>query len=531
MKYWRGGAPFEHGASSMMDVAIIGGGVAGCYCAYRLAMSGSFPDIRLFETSGRIGGRLWSVPLDGVGSGPAELGGMFFSDSQQNVLGLVKEFELSKTMVNFKRNHQFLRSKILLDSTYTDSPDSVPYFLRPEERGKDPATLLFYTLRKIVPEIESLWPESDKGTPGATMNYLREFAINGRPLHDWGFWNLISGVLSNEAYELLTSTLGTTSTFRNSNALDSIWNILAEEAGNNWYRLSDGYQQLPLTLESRCADRVRFHKDHRLTGIGRDGKTFVLQFEGPGVRKSTLEARRVILALPLRALQMVAYDAAILGSTSFHDDLNTVIPIDACKVLLKFPVAWWKDANLGADFSDPTMIATSYTDLPMEQCYYYSAGKDGQAALLMATYSDGVSTSFWSGLVSSKYGLRGGGRSVDGGEELCASEAMVEAALAQLRLMHPGTTIPEPTGALFFDWLKDPHGAAWHAWAPCCKSWEVSRRIRKPNPELALFVCGEAVGQMQGWTEGAINSAEMVLKDHFGLSRPAWVAPDYVFEF
>jgi monoamine oxidase len=108
---------------------------------------------------------------------------------------------------------------------------------------------------------------------------------------------------------------------------------------------------------------------------------------------------------------------------------------------------------------------------------------------------------------------------------------MVEAAIAQLRLMHKSVTIPDPIGALFVDWSKDPYGAAWHSWAPYCKSWEVTRRMRKPNPEVSVFVCGEMIAQLQGWTEGAINSAEQLLEQYFDLGRPRWVESDYVFEF
>jgi hypothetical protein len=57
------------------------------------------------------------------------------------------------------------------------------------------------------------------------------------------------------------------------------------------------------------------------------------------------------------------------------------------------------------------------------------------------------------------------------------------------------------------------------------------QRIRKPNSKVSVFVCGEAIAQLQGWTEGAINSAEQLLEQYFGLVRPAWVASDYVFEF
>ena len=514
----------------MVDVAIIGGGVAGCYSAYRLARSGSFTDVQLFEMSDRIGGRLWSVPFDA--GEPAELGGMFFCDGQKNVLGLVdKELALPKEPVSFQRGHQYLRSKLLLDSTYADFPDSIPYFLDPAEKGLNPQKLLAYTLRKIVPEISTLWPTKKNRTPHETMSYLREFRLKGRPLHDWGFWNLIADVLSNEAYDLLISTLGTASTFRNSNASDSIWNILAETSNDNWYRLADGYQELPLTLAKRCAGKVEFHKSHRLVHIKQAGDAMALDFEKAGGEKLSLEARNVILALPRRALQLIRYDDALFADTSFYEDLEAVVPIEACKLLLKFPVAWWMSTELGTNSPDPAVIGAGFTDLPMRQCYYYPKPKNTEASLLMATYADDVAASYWSGLVSPKYELHSRSWRVNDEDELCASKAMVEAALAQLRLMHKTVTIPDPIGALFFDWLKDPYGAAWHSWAPYCKSWEVIPRIRKPNSKASIFVCGEAIAQLQGWTEGAINSAEQLLEQYFDLGRPAWVPSDYEFEF
>ena len=41
-----------------------------------------------------------------------------------------------------------------------------------------------------------------------------------------------------------------------------------------------------------------------------------------------------------------------------------------------------------------------------------------------------------------------------------------------------------------------------------------------------VFLCGEAYSVSQGWVEGALNTAERMLEEHFGLPRPAWVHPD-----
>src|SRR5918994_2094949 len=77
------------------DVAIVGGGVGGAYAAWRLLTgevdanggldlrsSGAKPKVGLFELSGRIGGRLYSVVPRDMPHVRAELGGMRFVDNQ-----------------------------------------------------------------------------------------------------------------------------------------------------------------------------------------------------------------------------------------------------------------------------------------------------------------------------------------------------------------------------------------------------------------------------------------------------------------
>ena len=57
-----------------LDVAIVGAGAAGTYLAYRLIQARPDWRIAIFERSKRIGGRLWSVKVDGLAN-PIELGG------------------------------------------------------------------------------------------------------------------------------------------------------------------------------------------------------------------------------------------------------------------------------------------------------------------------------------------------------------------------------------------------------------------------------------------------------------------------
>src|SRR5687767_7972690 len=80
-----------------LDVAIIGGGCAGTYSAWRLQQEmGDKSSIGLFEYSDRIGGRLYSVTVPGVPSLKAELGGMrYIEESHRMVAQLVEHLKLA----------------------------------------------------------------------------------------------------------------------------------------------------------------------------------------------------------------------------------------------------------------------------------------------------------------------------------------------------------------------------------------------------------------------------------------------------
>ena len=49
------------------------------------------------------------------------------------------------------------------------------------------------------------------------------------------------------------------------------------------------------------------------------------------------------------------------------------------------------------------------------------------------------------------------------------------------------------------------------------KSWEVIAKIAKPVANAPVYVVGEAYSDAQGWVEGALRSAEIVLTRHLGL--------------
>jgi monoamine oxidase len=520
----------------VVDVAVVGGGVAGAYAAYRLTdpnRTGAPPTVELYELSDRIGGRLWSVGLDGIDDLPAEIGGMYFSDLHENVFGLInRELGLHSVDVALHRDLLYLRGHRLHDADFSD-PTKVPYNLRTEEQSKTAPAILVSWLETLLPDLTSMWPMNASAPRGATIEALRALSPDGRPLHEWGFWNLLAEGLSNEAHQLIVSTIGSTTLFQNWNAYNAIYDIVTNLAGN-YHKLPGGYQQLPEMLASGARDRgASIHFGHRLERLTSEQGHLILEFATRDGEGRSVRARQVILAMPQRSLELIESPDVLFGTAQFRSDFRSVTAAPAAKVFLAYDEPWWESVPGGPGTVPLTSLAVSYTDLPMRQCYYIGASASSGKALLMASYGDGAAASFWAGfLPSSQWGpdLIPFMSSTEqlAAQQLDSSAAMIKGITSQLAELH-GVDVPEPIGALFHDWSEDPYGGGWHMWTPFVESWKVTARVQRPNPDHAVYLCGESFSLDQGWVEGAINTTEMMLQQQFDLDRPSWVGPDYDF--
>src|SRR3954447_15235334 len=81
-------------SDEVLDVAIVGAGVAGVYAAWRLRTDTPKgrpqPNVQVFEQSGRVGGRLLSVQPPELPGVFCELGGMRYISSQRLVRSLIE---------------------------------------------------------------------------------------------------------------------------------------------------------------------------------------------------------------------------------------------------------------------------------------------------------------------------------------------------------------------------------------------------------------------------------------------------------
>lgn len=186
-------------------------------------------------------------------------------------------------------------------------------------------------------------------------------------------------------------------------------------------------------------------------------------------------------------------------------------------------------------------MGKAVTDLPIRQVYYF--GQDPRLeekvdekndrirphrGVIMASYSDAHYVDFWDPFHRRKEKPFFYSSSVPPtGRELALLDAhgitldMLRTAHRQVKQLHPELIamdrIPEPYTGLMMDW---PQG--WHTWNVRSKPWLAIRDILRPFENACIHICGEAYSYEQGWVEGALRSAEMVLKE-LGVEAPKWM--------
>ena len=99
------------------------------------------------------------------------------------------------------------------------------------------------------------------------------------------------------------------------------------------------------------------------------------------------------------------------------------------------------------------------------------------------------------------------------------TEEMVSAANRQMAEMHAMPEIPMPYSPVYHTWNEDPYGGGWHEWKANYRLDEIMCRMRKPVDDQDIFIVGEAYSYGQGWVEGALDTAESMLEDYFGLQK------------
>lgn len=524
-----------------LDVAVIGGGVAGAYSAWRLQKNDAVKNkqsIALFEYSDRIGGRLYSKCMPGMPNVVAELGGMrYIPDTQPLVTGLIERLKLPSKLfpmgnpdktIDAKLNYYYLRGKHLKLYELSEK-GKIPYNVSWQEEGMTPDQLQAKIMNLYVPNASNL-----------TFAQWFDVKVFNKKMYEIGYWNFLSQVLSNEAYSYMRDAGGYDANVANASTIAQL--PISDFGPTTDFRtLVKGYQHLPITLaEEFDKDGGQVYMNQRLKSIvkQKDG-TYELVFvqtetkhiedkvkryatvDKEEAKEVTVYAKKIILAMPRRSLELINWDQ-FENNDFLKENVDSVLIQHAFKLFMGYDYAWWRSLNL--------WYGRSITDLPIRQTYYFDVegeqpGTDDPGntkALLMASYNDISTVPFWKGLeVGEPYG--GNETTLKEGidpnppAEYNATQTMVEEAHLQVMQMHDLQKIDKPFAALFHDWSGDPYGGGWHEWKAGYRYDEIIKKMVKPVDEDDVFIVGEAYSNNQGWVEGSLETAADMMDRFFNL--------------
>lgn len=523
------------------DIVIVGAGMAGLYCAYRLLKKNPKQNLFICDLLDRIGGRLDTdlvkiKDLDGKTiTVREEEGGMRFNQSMEELLALLSDLGMCSQVVPFgsgdDNNYYNIRGRSFTvgeSNLNNNAIWSELYNLLPNERNKSPVDIITAVYRDLVELNGERAPLSP--TPEFWQHFRLDFKYKGIPLNQWGLWALYRSFgLSQECITMLAETVGFAGPFFSLVSAGEAYQILEDFPENpKFYSLMNGYESLPLELATRIE---AMHKpspiflNTKVTRIDSKGGRFTVGVQR-GKEETAISCSQVILALPAAAMQQLQAASPALNSEknpqaeALTQNIESVVSMRLCKVNLYYNRAWWRDQVEG---NVPNVQAGgSFTSLPLGSVYafdpYVVGDVTGPAALTI--YCDFNNTNFWETAqqIGPKFTseLQEEYNRTHPQVLFAASEAIVDEATKQLKELFQMISVPRPVLTSFRLWSGEQQfGYAYHQWARFADDRKVMKYLASPVKNV--YVCNEAFSDDQGWVNGSLRSANLVLENYFGL--------------
>ena len=517
-----------------MKIGIVGGGIAGLYCARAL---GAKHEVTLFETLDHLGGRIETLNLGGF---KAECGPMRFElATQPHFKKLIKglkikaepfpnpraepaeypKFDLAPhemSTAQMKASAAGLASYAAMFSHQTSALDLLQYGIYRLLHEKSNLTLP-QVVEAEAPSKSRIQQYADSFKKEADYNRIRTTASLGRRfLYTLGFWNALARVLSPGALAKVRDT-GTFYHLMPENPSASEWSIF-------WLRLSKSKADLSTIEEGVSAITVRLTAKLKkmkkvqillnasvseVSDGSMPGKLSLVVKNSPSGKEEQMQTvdgfDHVIFALPAKPLLSLMEPFP----DPVKEQLRGVIPFTLLKAFVVVRDPWWTQkpkAQEGANF------------LPTREIHYFEFEELSSRRGMVMLYMDRPAVSYWRSFITNPHEKA----QVNSTPELKRELARQLGAIWPKQKLnisdqeHREEIEHHIIDFAIRDWSRNPFGAACHAWAPRVDVPDAINSLRafslKNTPGLEnLHVCGEAYSDYQGFIEGSLRSAENVL--------------------
>ena len=446
----------ESGGDGDGRVVIVGGGVAGIHCAYRLKQAGV--DATVHEAWNRVGGRIYSSSEGAPEGMVIELGGELIDTNHATLWALSTELGLT------------------LDDRNVGVPTREVFWANGAEI--DEATLLSQWMM-VAPAIATMVDAADNDD--ATYALLDETT-----LRDWLDENIPPATYP-ELHAVLDSAYRGEFGLENDQqsslnmlyllGLDADEFKLLGESDERYH--AHGGNQLFVTKMAELLDDDQIVLESALVAA-RDGDDsgYVLTFKGADGSETDVEADHVVFALPFTKLR----ECDLSGLTLSEEKRKIIDELGYgtnAKIMGTYSQPLWRDFDASG---------TVTSDLSFQQSWDTSIGQDGP---------EGVMTNFLSGQAG-----------VDSGEG-SAEEWYTSHVVPGMETVFPGSAALYVAGsAVRMHWPTVPtHKGSYTCYKPGQWAFWSLEGVREGN----LHFCGEHCSpEFQGWMEGGAETGGLV---------------------
>jgi len=358
-------------------IVVVGAGLAGLTCAYRLKQAGFAAEVH--EAAGRVGGRCWTI-RDAFQQGQiAEHGGELIDTGHRELRNLAKELNLDVVDL------------LAAEAMGTDEG----YYFEGAPYSHDQATQDFQAVKqKLAHDLQAA------SYPTLFDSYTqRGYELDHMSVIDWIEESVPGGIgsrfgqLLDVAYNI---EYGADSDRQSS--LNLIY-LLGYAAGgplavfgksDERYHIVGGNDQVPMKLAAALGAQITAGSVLTAISLTSGGRLKVTFREGSSTR--TVTADKVVLALPFSLLRSVDYSGANFSPVK-QTAIRELAMGTNSKLHLQFKKRHWE--SLGSN-------GLTYADTGYQNTWEVTRGQSGEAGILVDYTGGTIGASFGSGTVQQR---------------------------------------------------------------------------------------------------------------------------------
>lgn len=456
------GGPNAAKSPSPDRVAVVGAGLAGLTCAYRLRQRGI--DVTVYEGNTRLGGRCWTNRTAFDGGQLAEHGGELIDQSHTAIRQLAQSLGLA------------------LDNVLAAEPNgSEPLFWFDGQR---------YPLAAAVRDLKAVWQPlkrdyQEAGFPTLyTSSTAAGRALDAMSVAEW-ISTRVPGGLASPLGQLLTIayTIEYGAEVQDQSSLNLIYLLGVVGQGqlrlfgpsNEKYKVRGGNDRIVTELAAGLDGRVVMGKS--LGAIRARGSGWTLDFEDG----STVNADRVVLAIPFSVMRDRVDSTGAGFPVAKQRAINELGMGMNAKLALQFSTRHWYTLGNGGD---------SYADTGYQATWEVTRAQPGTRGILV-DYTGGDVTVSQSGRMAA---------------------ALAPEFLARAEPVFPGLTAQWNGKATFDDWPRNPWTLGSYSY------YRVGQYTRFAGAEREMVGTCHFAGEhtsidAQGYLDGAVESGERAARE------------------